>query len=320
MSDSGSQGMSLRGRGRVPRTATLIAFEAAARYGNISHAARSLGISQSSFSRQIASLENQLQVRLFDRSPAGVKLTEAGRRLYDATVAALGLLEAAVEEVERRLSGDSVIIACSHDFSHLVIMPRYDKLRTTLGEAARVRLQTYHRQIEELAPVGTADIELSWRLPEARSADQVLVLEEWVRPICAPAYAAAHPEMVSGSTWDWGRLTLLDLEWPNPGWSTWSSQGWSSWQDWFGLTGQPESAPRYETYDSYTQLLQAAVVGRGVALGWRYWIESHLEAGTLLSLGDGYLKLPGRFFASLTPQGRKNPLARRCLEFFEQLR
>ncbi len=312
MSDSGSQDMSLRGRGRVPRTATLIAFEAAARYGNISHAARSLGISQSSFSRQIASLENQLQVRLFDRSPAGVKLTEAGRRLYDATVAALGLLEAAVEEVERRSSGNSVVIVCSHDTSHLVIMPRYDQLRTALGEEARVRLLTYQRQIEELAPVGTADIELSWRLPEAESKDRVLVAEEWVRPICALAYAAAQPETVAGSARDWGRLTLLDVKRPN--------QGWVTWQDWFGRAGFPEFSPHYEDYDTYSQLLQATAAGRGVALGWRHWIESYLETGTLVQLGDGYLRFPGRFFASLTPQGRRNPLARKCLEFFEQLR
>ena len=198
MSDSGSQAKSQRGRGRVPRTATLIAFEAAARYGNISHGARSLGMSQSSFSRQIASLERQLQVRLFDRSPAGVRLTEAGRRLYDATVTALGLLEAAIEEVERRSSGDSVIIACSHDTSQLLIMPRYEALRAAVGEAAQIRLLTYQRQIEELVPVGTADIMLSWRVPEAAAEDRVLVMEEWVRPICAPAYAAAHSETVAG--------------------------------------------------------------------------------------------------------------------------
>lgn len=311
--------MSWRGRSRVPRTATLIAFEAAARYGNISHGARSLGISQPSFSRQIAALERQLQVRLFDRSPAGVRLTEAGRRLYDATVAALGLLESAVEEVAHRSSSDAVMIACSHDISHLMIMPRHAALQAALGEAAQIRLQTFHRQLEELAPGGTADLVMSWRVSEATQEDRVLVMEEWVRPICAPAYAAAHSETIFGPTRDWGRLTLLELKQPNLGWSSWSNLGWSSWRDWFGFMGQPESAPRYEDYDSYTQLLQAAAVGRGVALGWQYWIESYLEAGTLVPLGDGYVKFPGRFFASLTPQGRKNPLALKCLEFFEQL-
>ena len=296
---------------RVPRTSTLIAFETVARHGNISRAAQALGMLQSGLSRQIATLERQLQVRLFDRSPSGVRLTEAGCRYYDATVAALGLLEAAAEEVGRRSSGAGVVIACSHDASHLVIMPRYDALQAALGEAAQIRQLTFQRRVEELAPVGTADIALSWLPPEAAPEDRVLVMEEQLQPLCAPAYAAAHSETLSGPTQGWGRLTLLDLKLPNLGWTT--------WQDWFGLVGQPESPPRYEDYDTYALLLQAAAAGRGLVLGWRYWIETYLEAGTLVPLGDRYLKFPGRLFASLTPRGRKNPLARKCLGIFEQL-
>ena len=296
---------------RVPRTSTLIAFEAAARHGNVSRAARELGVPQSSVSRQIATLERQLQARLFDRSPAGVTLTEAGRRFYDATVAALGLLETAAEEAGRRPNGEGLVIACSHDISHLLIMPRYDALQAALGETVQIRLLTYQRQVEELEPVGTADLVLSWLVPAAAPEDRVLVMEEQVRLVCSSAYAAAHPGTVAGSTRDWGRLTLLDLKRPNLGWAT--------WQDWFELVGQPESAPRYEDYDSYVLLLQAAAAGRGLALGWRYGIDAFLKAGTLVPLGDGYLKFPGRFFASLTPQGRKNPLARKCLGVLEQL-
>ena len=266
---------------------------------------------QSSVSRQISGLERQFQVRLFDRSASGVRLTEAGRRVYDSTVAALGLLETAFEEAGRQSGSEGVVIACSHDASHRVIMPRYDKLRAALGEVAQIRLLTYQRNAEELVPVGTADIALSWLAPEAAPEDRVLVTEEQVRPLCAPAYAAAHSEVVAGPVRDWGRLTLLDLRMPNLGWAT--------WQDWFGLVGYPDSPPRYEDYDTYTQLLKAAAAGRGLVLGWRYWNDSYLEAGTLVPLGDGYLKFPGRFFASLTPQGRKNPLARKCLETLEHL-
>ena len=97
---------------RVPRTSTLIAFETVARYGNVSRAARELGMLQSSVSRQISGLERQFQVRLFDRTASGVRLTEAGQRVYDATVAALGLLGTAFEEATRHSSGEGVVITC----------------------------------------------------------------------------------------------------------------------------------------------------------------------------------------------------------------
>ena len=109
---------------QVPRTSTLIAFESTARLGNVTRAATALGSSQSAVSRQIATLESQLQVRLFHRSRSGVQLTEAGRRFYDATVAALGLLHAGFEEAAADCTtGKSMVIACAHDASHLLFMP-----------------------------------------------------------------------------------------------------------------------------------------------------------------------------------------------------
>jgi len=49
---------------------------------SISKAARTLHVSQPPISRQIALLEDELGVSLFQRSNKGVKLTEAGRSLY----------------------------------------------------------------------------------------------------------------------------------------------------------------------------------------------------------------------------------------------
>jgi LysR family nitrogen assimilation transcriptional regulator len=50
--------------------------------GSISRAAVAIGIAQPALSQQLAILENELKVRLVNRSPAGVTPTDAGRRLY----------------------------------------------------------------------------------------------------------------------------------------------------------------------------------------------------------------------------------------------
>lgn len=77
----------------------LAAFEAAARYGNFSRAARELGTSQSAISRHIAILEKQLSARLFDRSRTGVSLTAAGHCFHKAVLVGLGALRAGAAEV-----------------------------------------------------------------------------------------------------------------------------------------------------------------------------------------------------------------------------
>ena len=77
---------------RIPPTRTLVTFESAARHRSLSQAARELGIFQSAVSRRISTLEQWTSMRLFERSPAGVSLTQAGRRLHEAAGNCAGVL------------------------------------------------------------------------------------------------------------------------------------------------------------------------------------------------------------------------------------
>lgn len=66
-------------------TAELKAFEATARSGSMSGAARLLGISQPTVSAHLTHLETQFGVELFHRKGRGVELTELGRLLHEVT-------------------------------------------------------------------------------------------------------------------------------------------------------------------------------------------------------------------------------------------
>mgnify|MGYP003948576031 CR=1 FL=1 len=58
-------------------------FQFVAMYRNFSRAAEHFYIGQSALSRQIANLEKELGVQLFNRDTRNVNLTTAGRLLYD---------------------------------------------------------------------------------------------------------------------------------------------------------------------------------------------------------------------------------------------
>lgn len=60
----------------------LTYFTSIVEYGSYSEAALELNISQSTVSKQIAQLENELQIKLFDRSTRKASLTAAGEALY----------------------------------------------------------------------------------------------------------------------------------------------------------------------------------------------------------------------------------------------
>lgn len=78
----------------------LTAFVAVARAGGFREAARAGGGSASSFSEAVTRLEARLGVRLLNRTTRSVATTEAGARLLDRLVPALGEVEAALDVVD----------------------------------------------------------------------------------------------------------------------------------------------------------------------------------------------------------------------------
>lgn len=75
--------MNDRSAAAEPDWALLRVFLEVAGTGSLSRAARALGSSQPTLSRQIAQLEAQIGQALFERTTRGVRLTEAGEALRD---------------------------------------------------------------------------------------------------------------------------------------------------------------------------------------------------------------------------------------------
>ena len=287
----------------------LVAFECAARHGSFSSAAVELGASQPAISRHIASLEEQLGIQLFERSRKGVALTEPGKQFCEAVVAGLGIIRTATIDAAGGQPAEQVVIACSSDASNFFVLPRYQALQKALGEDVTVRVLTFQYDIRQLPLDPIADLVLAWD-SHVEGQDYVVIHGEAVRPVCSPGYAASHAETLSRPVGSWGELTFLDL--------IRRKAGWASWDDWFKAVGRPNSTPRFKGFDSYAYLLEVAVAGGGIALGWRHFIERHLEDGTLVPVTDDFVEFRSRYCGFLTERGRGRAIAHKCLSFFEQ--
>ena len=103
--------------GRVLSGVTVLA--AVVETGNFARAGEALGLTPSAISRAVARLEEKLGVRLFDRTPRVVTLTDEGRRFH-AEIAPLlaGLGEAADTAAgaacDRARQADVGILNCRH--------------------------------------------------------------------------------------------------------------------------------------------------------------------------------------------------------------
>lgn len=74
-------------------------FLAVARCGNVTSAAKVLGVNHSTVSRRIHALEERHSVRLFERIPSGYKMTDAAADIYDIAIE----LEGKNSQISRQL-------------------------------------------------------------------------------------------------------------------------------------------------------------------------------------------------------------------------
>jgi DNA-binding transcriptional LysR family regulator len=81
-------------------------FQALAEELNFSRAADRMHIVQSALSRQVAALERELGVRLFDRTTRGVQLTDAGRALKERVESILPTLDEALDSTRLTARGE----------------------------------------------------------------------------------------------------------------------------------------------------------------------------------------------------------------------
>jgi DNA-binding transcriptional LysR family regulator len=77
----------------------LVAFEAVARHLNFTRAAAELGVSPTAISKTIKQLEQQIGVRLFNRTTRSVQLTEGGLQLIESLTPALEQIRDSVQHI-----------------------------------------------------------------------------------------------------------------------------------------------------------------------------------------------------------------------------
>ncbi len=110
-------------------TKSLALFVRVARLGSFAAAAKIAAIEPSSVSRSIASLEDRLGARLFQRSTRRVEITEAGRRFLARVEPLLDEFAAAVEEIrtDRRIARGRLTLSASTAFGQLCLLPHIEQ-------------------------------------------------------------------------------------------------------------------------------------------------------------------------------------------------
>lgn len=267
--------------------AALQVFVEVARLGNLSRAATVLHLTVSALSHQMRTLEARLDRQLLVRGPRGVKLTDAGQRLFDAIAAPIDSIEHAVAAL-RCQREDALTISLMPSVASSWLVPRLPRF-----VAAHPQIELSLQSTTALVDFArdSADCAIRFGLGQWPGVKVDLLFEEWLTPVASPQLLKkiGRPPLK-----DLGNYPLLG----DPG------ERWSSWFERFG-----GSAPRrfVANFSDSETVHRAALEGIGIALGRMTMARPLIDAGRLVALTPKRLRAEYSHWFVQPPRSEKHP-------------
>ncbi len=275
----------------IQSPSALFAFEAAARHLSFTKAAEELNVTQAAVSYAVRQLESALDVILFHRHHRRIELTEAGERFFNDVSIGLAHIRRSADAITRLKGDRHVTLSVSTAFAAYWMVPRLAEFRAAYPDID-IRVQTTDKDVDIVAEGTSLGVRRgSGDWPGYESG---WLARESIFPVASPAYlnlkpAIAKPEDLLGHD-------LVHLEEP--------FRPRPNWADWFDAAGiHYHDAGEGLRLNDYSLVIQAALAGQGVALGWEHIVERLIDQGLLQRLHEiAYSGADGFFL--VWPAGR----------------
>jgi len=257
---------------KLPPMNALKAFEAVSRLGSVSSAAEELCVSQGAVSQQLRNLEDHLDRELFIRTPNSFKLSEEGETYASVVQRSLGEIALASQEVARTKTRRELTISTGPVFAQNWLIPNLEGFYESFPDVPVVIDKSL-----TLVTFKNDGIDAAIRFTDGEDGfdglDSVLLFHVQIFAVASPAYIADHGMLESLA--EPGTHRLID--------GTYSKKTggvFTKWQD--VVSGnQIDSTVQYETFPDNDQTLNAAVLGRGIALLPGQMVDEEIASGKL---------------------------------------
>lgn len=169
----------------------LESFIRSAETGSFSAAARRLGLTPTAISRNVAILERNLGVRLFQRTTRKLSLTEAGEQLIANMGSSLDVLQAALSQVGNVNAGPSGLLKISTPtaFGLNYLMPMLPAMRERYPNL-RVEWHLENRQVDIVAE--GFDVTVGGGIGRGEGLIAVPLAPAHLVAVASPSYMATH--------------------------------------------------------------------------------------------------------------------------------
>jgi DNA-binding transcriptional LysR family regulator len=254
----------------LPPLNALRAFEATARLNSVSQAAEQLHVTHGAVSRQLKVLEEHLGVILFSKDGRGLKLTDAGIRLRDASGEAFDRLRSVCAELSKGSADAPFVLGCSGSLLARWFIPRLGRLNADLPDL-RLHLSAGEGDLDPRRP-GLDALLVFAEAPWPADMQVFELASERIGPVLSPrferfeALKIAPPESLTHE------LLLQTTSRP---------QAWPSWAQHNGI--DPGCLEYGQDFEHLYYLLEAASAGLGIAIAPEPLVADDLKAGRLVA-------------------------------------
>lgn len=274
----------------LPSTALLAAFEAAARTGSVTLAARELSLTQSAVSRQIRLLEEQIEVELFTRERQSIRLTAAGDAYAREVREALRKISTASFNIRANPKGGTLNLAILPTFGTRWLAPRLPKF---LAQNAGITINLATRLTYFDFRTEALDAAIHFGPQDWPGVEMMLLRSEEVVPACSPDLKKQYGFSAAS---DLRKSPLLSI-----------STRPTSWDQWFSIQNIAGGSGQTMYFDQFATVTQAAMVGVGVALLPTFLIQDELASGKLVRALDLPMESTERYYLVWPPERTTHP-------------
>lgn len=269
---------------QLPSLTGLNTFDACARHGSFTAAARELGVTLGAVSRQIKALEIELNCPLFLRLHRGVELTAEGFDLFQVLSSSFQQIGRLCQEFRNRTQSLDVTIAATTAFASLWLMPRLGGFWQQYRE-----INLNHAISDNPFDSGfvNADIRIRYGDGSWRGEQSMKLFDDRIYPVCGSDFAQRLESQQPG---DLLRFPMLQLDSVDP--------AWTGWEAWMSEWGCDISEASFRRFNNYAVALQAAEENQGIVLGWHSQVEALIRSDRLVRVGEMEIPAPASFYLS----------------------
>lgn len=268
-----------RAPGHLPSLNALRAFEVSSRHLNFRAAAEELGVTQGAVAQHIRGLETELDLKLFERYPRSLTLTENGRAYAVSVRRAFELLTEATQALQP--SSPHLTISVTHSFAAKWLIPRLPDFTTKYPEID-LRISATDRLIH--FQTDTVDIAVRYGSPPfAAGLNTELLLDDILIAVASPELVRSLGPPDGGNNLAHYAL-LHDTH--------------NAWQQFLeqARPGTPWSVAKSIRFSQTSLTIDAAVGGQGLALAHPAFVNSDITAGRLVRVFQTRLHRSSGFY------------------------